>query len=167
MSLNDEQIAELIAQKISEHRKEKSWFMKLSWMWKVLISIPIFISAISVIATSFSWINETVNHEKIQREKALYNTVYNLVKMDSTIIKTVNNNTKNIDTLKRVDVEGAKYYAVGYRAEKMPDGSIVKYYRGWDGKMQRIYPDPIYSTSNFTYWFYNTDDGEKEYTFGK
>ena len=167
MALTEEKIAELIAAGIAEHKKEKSWFMKLGWLWKILISIPIFIGSISVVGTSLSYVLDLVNHEEIARDKNERKLLYNLVKMDSSIISGVDKNRLSIDTLKRKGIEGGKFYAVGYRAEKLPDGTIIKHYRDWDGKDHLIFPDPGFSTQKFTYWFYNNEDGTKEWTLGK
>ena len=165
--LSEEKIAELIANSMAEHKKEKSWFMKLSWVSKTLMAIVAFGVAVSTLGTGVSWFLERVFHAEIKEYESLKERVYLINKNDSSIIEAVNANTKGLHEINKKNIEGASFFAVGYRAEKLPNGKIVRYYRDWKGEMHKIYPDPHYSTSTFTYWFFNSENGNKEYTFGK
>jgi hypothetical protein len=170
MSLTDEdkkEIAAMMGETIQQHKKEKNWFMKLNWFYKLLLAIPAIVLSLTTISSGVNYVLDIVYHEDIMQDNADRKLLYNLVKMDSSIIYSVDRNRKQLDTLRKKGVEGNKFYAVGYRAEKNEDGTIVRHYRDWDGKMYPIFPDPQYSTSAFTYWFYINPDGTKEWTFGK
>lgn len=160
-------MADMIAQAMTEHKKEKSWFAKLGIIPKILTGIVAFGISVSALGTGVTWFMELLFHEEIQQYEQTLMTVDKLVKMDSLIILKVDMNARTIDTLNIANRQGSKFYAVGYRAEKKEDGSIVRYYRDWNGIIYPIFPDPHYSTNTFTYWFFNNPDGTKEYTFGR
>jgi hypothetical protein len=162
MALDDEKIAELIANALTEHKKEKSWFMKLGWVYKTLLAFISFCVAVTTLGGGIGWFFNLVFQEEIMEYEDLKKKVNDQPITDSLLIEAITKNTEA-----RNKAEGSKLYAVGYRAEELEDGTIIKYYRGWDGKMHKIIPDLSYSTSTFTYWIFHNEDGTKEFTFGK
>jgi len=168
MKDNDkEEIVKMMAEAIVSHKKEKSWFMKLGWFYKAVLGLSALVLSFSTIVNGVSYALDVINHKEIERTNSDRALLYNLVKIDSSIIYKIDLNSLVLDTLKRKGIEGNKFYAVGYRAEKKDDGTILRHYRDWNGVLYPIFPDPAYSTHNYTYWFYNLQDGTKEYTFGK
>lgn len=162
MSLSEEKIAELIATALAEHKKDKSWFMNLGWVHKTLLAFISFCIAVTTLSGGIGWFFNLVFQEEIMEYENYKYKVDNQPRTDSLLIEAITKNTEA-----RNKTEGSKFYAVGYRAEELEDGTILKYYRGWDGKMHQIVPDLNYSTYTFTYWIFHNEDGTKEYTFGK
>lgn len=165
MSLSEEdkvEMANSIAQALNEHKGKKSFFKSLGWFYKVVLGFVSFCTAVVMIGGGVSWFMQLLFQDEIMEYEDVRMKVYNQQSIDSTIIYNVGINSKA-----RTKREGSKFYAVGYRAEVLDDGRIVKYYRGWDGKMHQIVPDLKYSTNAFTYWIFHNEDGTKEHTFGK
>lgn len=161
MEDNDkEEMASLIADKLTEYKKEKSWFSRLNLVSKVLIFIVTFGGTVSSLGVGIDYADSIINHEEIARKKAYRIRVDKMVVDLSSLIKSV-------DTLKAQGEERKKVYAVGYRAKVLKNGEIIKMYRGWDKVDHLIYPDPFSSTTRFIDWFFTKQDGTKEYTFGK
>ena len=154
------EIAEYIAKAMSKHKKEKSWFGGLNIIYKTLIFLVAFGGTVSSLGVGVEYISNLINHEEIERERAYRKSVDILVKDLAGLIKSV-------DTIKVQGKERSRFYAVGYRAEIKPDGTIIKQYRDWDKTTHLIYPDPFSSTKRFTDWFITNSDGTKTYTFGK
>jgi len=161
------EIAEMIAASMTEHKKEKTWFAKLGIVPKILTGVVAFGISVSALGTGVSWFLELLFHEEINQYELMVKDVEKLKSDKSDIEKRVDENARTIDTLNIANRQGSKFYAVGYRAEKKEDGSVIKYYRDWNGIIYPIFPDPNYSTTTFTYWFFNNPDGTKEYTFGR
>jgi len=162
------EISELIAKAISESKStNQSWFTKLSNLQKFMTVIIGFFIAISTLGTGVSGVLNFVFQDEIEEYNQIHEQIGKLNKVDSLIVYSISLNTRYLDSLKEKNNEGSNFYAVGYRAEKRDDGKIIRYYRDWDGNIFQIYPDPYYSTNTFTHWFFNKEDGTKEYTFGK
>jgi len=165
MSLSEDKIAELIAKGISEHKKEKSWFISLGWVSKSLMAIVAFGVAISTLGTGISWGVSLVFQEEINEYYDLLDKVDGLIKLDSLMAENISSNKKIIEDIENKNIQGSNFFAVGCRVEKLIDGKVIRYYRDWDGQMHKIYRDPHYSTATFTYWFFTKEDGTKEYIF--
>ena len=161
------EVIALVAETINQQKPHKNWFQGLNWAYKLVLSLSAFVVACSALGTGISYVTDFINHEEIQKQQYYYRKVDKISRKDSIHILHFQNLKNMVDTLDLSTRKGADMYAVGYRGEKLPNGEVIRYYRDWDGRLYQIYPDPHYSTSNFTYWFYNKSDGTKEYTFGK
>jgi len=162
-----EEIAKMIADSSSIEKPNSGWFMKLGWVSKSVMTFVAFCVAVSTLGTGISWFMQVLFQPEISQYENYQRKVDHLIKVDSLLINSIELHKKELDKLTNKDRSGSKFFAVGYRAEKKPDGRVVKYYRDWEGNVHQIFPDPNYSTSNFTYWFFNEENGSKIYTFGR
>ena len=76
--LDENKIAELIATAVDNHKKEKSWFMNLSWISKGLMAIVAFGIAVSTLGTGISWFMELLFQEEINEYYDYLDKVDNL-----------------------------------------------------------------------------------------
>lgn len=161
------EMADMIADAIGKKNKGTSWFSGLNWFYKGVIGLSAFFLACSTLGTGISYVMDFINHDEIQEVKSYRTKVDKMIQTDSLIIQHVATMSKDVETMKKNNAEGSRFYAVGYRGERLEDGTIRKYYRDWDGIIHPIVPDLTYSTSTYTYWIWHDDEGRKHYTLGQ
>lgn len=173
--MTEEEKRELIKSVVDEMQPKPNIWTRLSNWKKALGIITGLVLALAMVCQGVLWFAALVWHEEIQQWEHVIHTVNEFESTtgeiknirDTIKVKEEEFNTAIFDLHDRMDEkdrEGARYHAVGLRA----DSSCNLYYRDKCGDLYKVYPDLEYSTAQMTYWYYiEKRTHQKRYIFNE